>query len=244
MNKCILITGASSEVGLQFIRKEEKCFKHILAHYCHQSDELEKLRQELGEKLELIQADFTSYDSTKWMAYKIRNSKNLPDSILHLPSNKYHNNKFHKLTWENYNQSLNIQVRSITLILQELLPYMVKNKYGRIVFLLSSCTDGIAPKYLSDYVTAKYALLGLMRTLSSEYAGKGIAINAVSPGMMETKLLNETSELIIQQNAMANPNGRNIRVEEILPAVSLFLSETGEMLTGQNLIISGGGYRN
>ena len=121
---------------------------------------------------------------------------------------------------------------------------MVKNKYGRIVFLLSSCTDGIAPKYLSDYVTAKYALLGLMRTLSSEYAGKGIAINAVSPGMMETKLLNETSELIIQQNAMANPNGRNIRVEEILPAVSLFLSETGEMLTGQNLIISGGGYRN
>lgn len=240
MSRTILIIGASSEVGFHFIKKEAMSFDHIIAHYCHESEELEQLKKEFGEKIELVQADFTSYGSTKLMTEKIKNSSNLPEYILHLPSAKYHNNKFHKSSWDIFNKNLEIQVRSITLVLQELLPHMLRKKFGRIVFLLSSCTEGTAPKYLTDYVMAKYALLGLMRSLASEYAGKGITINAVSPGMMETKLLSEITELVIEQNAMSNPYGRNIKIEDILPSVSFLLSEKNNMLTGQNLLITGG----
>ena len=55
--------------------------------------------------------------------------------------------------------------------------------------MLTSCTTNIPPKYLASYVTSKYALLGLVKALSNEYADKGIRINGISPSMIETKFL-------------------------------------------------------
>lgn len=240
MNKCLLVTGASSEVGLRFLSEKGRQFERIIAHYCHLSEPLRQLKEKYGEKMYLVQADFTSLDSTLNMIKELKQEALAPGYILHLPSAKYHNSKFHRVGFEGFGRELDIQLRSITLILQAFLPQMVRAKSGRIVFLLSSCTEGTAPCYLSDYVTVKYALLGLMRALAAEYAGKGIAVNAVSPGMMETKLLSEIPELIVQQNAAANPYGRNVRIDDILPPLSLLLSERAEMMSGQNLVISGG----
>ena len=82
------------------------------------------------------------------------------------------------------------------MILQAFIPKMSKQNYGKIVFMLSAYLLGIPPKFQSPYITVKYALLGLMRNLASEYAAKGIMVNAVSPDMMETKFLSELPELI------------------------------------------------
>ena len=117
---------------------------------------------------------------------------------------------------------------------------MAKKKYGRIAFVLSSAVGETAPKYLSDYVVAKYGLLGLMKALSAEDADKGITLNAVSPSMMETKLMSNTPEVVLEKNAAENPLGRNIRISDILPVIYYFLSEETEQITGQNIRITGG----
>ncbi len=86
----------------------------------------------------------------------------------------------------------------------------------------------------------EYALLGLMKALSVEYADRGIMVNGISPSMMETKFLKDVPELIVQQAAMNSPFGRNLLVEEIVPAFEFLLSEGGDRITGQNIVISGG----
>ena len=81
---------------------------------------------------------------------------------------------------------------------------MAKARYGRIAAMLTAYTIGTPPKYMCDYVTAKYALLGFVRAAASEYAGKGVTINALSPNMMETKFLSHLDARSIEMNAQGS----------------------------------------
>lgn len=242
MDKNILILGASSEVGIKYIRSYHNRYSHIWAHYNQSSEELLFLKETLKEKIHLLQADLLSYDATKNLITDIKSSLVLPDYVLHLPSGKYQNCKFHKISWDRYQKSLDIQLRSIVMVLEAFLPAMAKKSYGKIVIMLSSCTVNQAPKYISEYLTSKYALLGLMKAISSEYAPKGICVNGISPGMMETKLLSSVPELIVMQNAAASPSRRNTTVEDVLPSIDFLLSSESDFITGQNIVISGGAY--
>lgn len=65
-------------------------------------------------------------------------------------------------------------------------------------------------------------------------------VNAVSPDMMETKFLSELPDLIIEQSAKNNPLGRNIYVQEVIPTMEYLLSEGSNIVTGQNIGVTGG----
>ena len=71
--------------------------------------------------------------------------------------------------------------------------------------MLSSVTINLPPKALVHYTTIKYALLGLVKSLASEYGNKNIQINALSPSMIETKFLENINEKIIEINAHNHP---------------------------------------
>ena len=98
------------------------------------------------------------------------------------------------------------------------------------------------PKYAAPYVTAKYALLGLMKDLAAEYAAKGITVNGISPQMIETKFLKDVPELIVEQQRTAGPLQRLLQKEDILPTIRLLLSDEAEAITGENIAITGGNY--
>lgn len=239
--RVLLVTGASSDVGYQLIRSIAENYHIILGHYNGSKEMLEKLGGEFGEKIVPVQADFSSESSIFSMAEEIRAKGYVPNHIVHLASPKAFNKKFHKCTWEDYQNGVDISLRSIVLLLEAFIPDMVKMRYGRILFMLTSYVlGGVPPKYQSPYITVKYALYGLMRNLAAEYAEKGITVNAVSPDMMETKFLSDIPDLIIQQNAKRNPLKRNITVEDVVPAMAYLLSDAAAAVTGQNIGVTGG----
>ena len=86
----------------------------------------------------------------------------------------------------------------------------------------------------------KYALLGLMKSLSVEYADKGIMVNGVSPDMIETKFLKDIPDLVIRQNAERSPLKRNLTIEDVVPTFDFLLSDAADTITGQNIGITGG----
>lgn len=240
-NKILLVIGASSDVGTAYIKENSHKYKTIIAHYHSSIEALHELKQKVGEKLILLKADLSSEEETYRFIEEIKARNEMPTHILHLPANKYANYKFQKIGWEIFQKDIDIQLRSIVLILNAVLPEMKKKHYGKVVIMLSSCTENIAPKYLSSYVSVKYALLGLVKALSSEYAEHRICINGVSPCMMDTKLLSEVSSLIKEQNAENNPTKRNAVVEDVCPVLDFLLSEEAGFITGQNIVVSGGG---
>ena len=118
---------------------------------------------------------------------------------------------------------------------------MAKKKLGKVVFMLSYCVvNQPAMKFAVPYTSTKYALLGLMKCLSAEYADKGVTVNGVSPSMINTKFLAGVPELVIQKNALESPLKRNLQVQDILSAFDFFLSDGADCIAGQNLAVTGG----
>ncbi len=238
--KVLLVTGASSEVGAALIRRIGQQYSTVFAHYRSSEGVLADLRDMSGPRIVPLQADFSDEGSTECLIETIRESGKSPDHIVHLAAGKARNLQFSKTTWDGFRQELDTSLRSAVKILQAFLPGMAKNRYGKVVLMLTSYVLGVPPKYQSMYITSKYALLGLMKSLAAEYAARGVTVNAVSPDMMETKFLSDLPDLIKEQSAKNNPLGRNITVAEAVPAIEYLLSDGSSAVTGQNIGITGG----
>lgn len=239
MGKKILILGASSDIGIALIKGIHTKYEVVIAHYNSSFIELANLHKELGDKLQTVKADFSNESDTDEFIRYVKEKYAYVDHIVHLPAQRIIPRKFVKSVWGDMLLDINVQLGSVYKISQNFIPEMSKNKKGKLVFVLSSYTV-ITPKFMTPYTTIKYALLGLMKSLATEYADKNININAVSPSMIETKFLEDTPRLVIEQSAIENPMKRNACVCDIVPLISFLLSEEADYITGQNIVISGG----
>ena len=238
--KILLITGASSDIGVNLINKVSKDFDYIIAQHNKDEKELLKIKEKLKDKLILVKGDFIEEQDTYQFVERVKATEKVPTHIVHLPAGKCENLKFNKISWEKFQTDINISLRSLVIVLNTFLPQMAKNKEGKVVVMLSSYTTNIPPKYLASYVTSKYALLGLVKALANEYANKGIKINGISPSMIETKFLENIPELIVKQNAMNSSTGKNLTVDDVIPTIKFLLSEESNSITGQNIAITNG----
>lgn len=243
MNHNLLVTGASSDIGIAFLRKIYKSCDVIFLQYRTMNSSLEELVMQIRKdncELVLLQADLNNEDDVESFIEKIKCDGRMPNEIVHLAMPCAYNKQFHKDSLERWDIAWQVAIRSIVQMLQVFLPEMSKGRYGRIIFMLTSYTRGMPPKFQSGYVTTKYALLGLMKSIAVEYADRGITCNGVSPEMMETKFLKNIPDLIVEQNALNSPLGRNVLVQEILPILEYMLSENGGAMNGENVGITAG----
>ncbi len=163
-----------------------------------------------------------------------------PTHFVHLPALQVVNTRFRNFDAARFERDFSLQVRSALQLCQAFVPAMAKARFGRVLFVLTSYLLGLPPKNVAAYVTAKSALQGLARSLASEYAAQGVTVNCVAPGMIETGFLSNTSNLIVEANARANPMGRNATVADVVPAMCFLLGDGAGYITGVTLPITGG----
>jgi 3-oxoacyl-[acyl-carrier protein] reductase len=107
--------------------------------------------------------------------------------------------------------------------------------------MLSSYVEKTVPKANSPYIVGKFALLGLMKSLVSEYATSNIQVNAVSPSLMETNFLSNLPELISEMTAQQHPLKRNAMPTDVVPVIRFLLSKESDYINGANISVNGGG---
>lgn len=238
-----LILGASSDLGIELLTELNKQKQKSL-FICHYHSHLELIKNIIPENNNIIKpyhVDFTNTLKIRDFANDIKEQYEVPTHIVHFPAGKFHFEKLKNFEWENFCQEMEIQVHSLIEILKIFLPYIQKGKKkGKVVIILSSCTISNPPKYMLSYIMVKYALMGLMKALSSDYAEKNICINAISPGMIETKFWKEVDERLVEQNALKSIGKRNAKVNDIVPAIIFLLSDDSDFIHGINLNISNG----
>lgn len=246
MNKVYLITGASSEVGMAFIKKLDKTVTEhvtVVAHYGKNKEGLEQLQKELTHvTLSLIQADLSLAEGAEIICNHIKENQLEVTHVLHLAASSFSHVKIKKWDEEKVRREMQLQFFSFASMMKEILPKMAKAGSGRVCVMLSSYVLGTPPKFMSDYVAVKSALLGYVKSAAAEYGEKGVCINGISPNMMETKFLENLDEKIIQMTAESSALKRNINVEETVNGIAFLLSDEASYINGINLNLSGGDY--
>lgn len=240
MSNVYLITGASSDVGCALIERLYQEGDLFIAQGAGDLSGLAPLCQKHPGAIRTYDVDLTNSEALQAFIADVQQNLPAPTHFVHLPALRAINTKFKKFDEERFELDLSVQVRSAVALCKAFLPAMAKAKKGRVLFMLTSYVLGMPPKFTAAYVTAKSALGGLAKSLAADYASFGITVNCVAPSMMETKFLADTSDLVVQASAEANPMKRNARVGDVVPAMAFLLGDEAGFITGITLPITGG----
>lgn len=136
---------------------------------------------------------------------------------------------------------LKINLNGAFLCTQQVLPGMMKNRWGRIVNIASVVGQAGAPGQ-ANYAASKAGLIGLTKALAQEMASRNITVNAVAPGYIQTDMTAVLPEERRQHILTQVPLGRIGKPEDIAGAVKFLASEDASYITGQVLAVNGGMY--
>jgi 3-oxoacyl-[acyl-carrier protein] reductase len=136
---------------------------------------------------------------------------------------------------------MNINLKGAFLCTRAVVRYMAQQRSGRIVNV-ASVVGVVGNVGQANYVASKAGLIGLTKTVAREFAGRGITVNAVAPGFIETQMTAVLSEKVREAFLAQIPLGRAGSPEEVAGVVTFLASDQAAYLTGQVLHVSGGMY--
>jgi NAD(P)-dependent dehydrogenase (short-subunit alcohol dehydrogenase family) len=156
----------------------------------------------------------------------------------------------HKTTLSEWLRIVDVNLTGAFLTVKPALVGMATRRQGRIVFV-ASIAGLRGSAYVAPYVASKHGVVGLMRALAAELAASGVTVNAVCPGFVESDMLEESIQRIVEKTgrtaeearaglASGNPQGRIIQPQEVAEAVLYLCSDGAASVNGHALAISGG----
>lgn len=149
---------------------------------------------------------------------------------------------FLEIDLEHWRQVIEVNLTGTFHCCQVVLPHMIEARWGRIVNISSSSTHGGVPR-MTAYVASKSGVIGLTKCLALEFGRKGITVNTIPPGFIDTPMLRAASaagQLDIEAAIKTTPVGRAGRPEDIAAACSFLCRDEASYITGQVIGVNGG----
>jgi 3-oxoacyl-[acyl-carrier protein] reductase len=252
-NRTAVVTGGSQGLGRGFATALARQGADIAIAYLGRHDEddaaADKSRQDieaLGRRALLVEADLTSASQVAGMYEQVAADLGGVDILVNnvggFPTAP---RPLLELSEEDWDRSIELNLRSAFLCCRAVAPAMVRAKSGRIVNISASLSAATGMATHSHYSAAKAGLIAMSKALARELAVDGVTVNVVAPGHIDTPMNRQGIARHWWDDAEEVAGiamGRTGTVAEVAAAVSFFASDEARWITGQTLHVNGGSY--
>lgn len=241
-NKVAIVTGGSRGIGKSIALELARQGAKVVINYNSNADAANAVVKEieaLGSQAYASQADVSDSAQAKVLIEDAIRQFGKVDILVN-NAGITRDRSFLKLTEENWRKVIDVNLNSAFNTTSAVLPLMVEQKFGRIINI-SSVIGQSGNIGQTNYAASKAGLIGFTKSLALETANKGVTVNAICPGFIETEMVAEIPGEILEKIVSKIPQRRLGQPQEIARAV-VYLASEGDYITGQQLNINGGLY--
>ena len=241
--KIALVTGGSRGIGRAIALKLAEAGCDVAVLYAGRKDAAEetvKQLQGLGVRAICVQCDVSDENQAAAAFKQVSDELGLPDILVN-NAGIVRDCLVMRMSAENFRAVLDTNLTGAFNMIHACLPGFLRRRSGRIINI-SSVSGMMGNAGQANYASSKAGLIGLTKTIAREVASRGITVNAVAPGFIETDMTRAMNEAALNAGVAQVPMGRMGRPEDVANAVRFLASDEASYITGCVLKVDGGMY--
>lgn len=240
-SKVAIVTGASRGIGKEIALTLARAGARIVINYKQNSEQAEEVAteiRELGQEALVIKADVSKAEDVELLVKTTLEHFGKIDFLINNAA-VTKDNLIMRMKEEDWEQVMDTNLKSIFLLTKAISRPMLKQKEGRIVNI-TSVVGLIGNAGQSNYSAAKAGMIGFTKSIAREFASRGITVNAVAPGFIDTDMTQVLQDEVKNQMLSQIPLARFGNPKDVANVVKFLLSADAAYMTGQVLHVDGG----
>ncbi len=240
-NKIALVTGASRGIGREIALTLSRLGAAVIINYNgakERAEEVAALIEENGGRALAVQANIAAAEDVEKLFKEALTVFGRIDILVN-NAGITRDNLILKMSEEEFDAVLDTNLKGAFFCMKYAAKLMLKQKGGRIINI-SSISGIVGNPGQANYCAAKAGLIGMTKSLARELGSRGITVNAVAPGFIETDMTKGLSEQVREGMLSQIPLKRAGSAEDIAQAVAFLASDHASYITGQTLQVNGG----
>ena len=241
-NKTALIIGGTGGIGSAVCTQLAEDGFDVVIHYFKnktKAKHLSKVINKLGRKTAIVSGNIAFSSEVEDIKEKSKRAIGNITVVVNCSSLSVPNIKFSKVSWKEMYAHFEMNIKGSFNIIKTFSQNWEVNNFGKFIAITTLYTEQPKPGLLS-YITGKTALNGFVKALAFELAPKGIRINLVSPGMVDSPLIADVPEKVRLLSAAQTPLRTLASPQDVAGVVSFLASDKSNYLTGQTIRVNGG----
>jgi 3-oxoacyl-[acyl-carrier protein] reductase len=239
--KCAVVTGATRGIGRAIALKLGQLGANLVINYRSKDEEAVTLKEELlalGVDVLVVKGDISLDADAKKLMDEAKNKFGSIDILVN-NAGITKDTLILRMKEEDFDQVIDVNLKGTFNCLKYVAPIMVKQRSGKIINL-SSVVGIIGNAGQVNYSASKAGVIGMTKSLAKELGGRGINVNAVAPGYIQTDMTAELNDKTKEQLQGAIPLKRLGNPEDVAEVVAFLSTDASKYITGQVINVDGG----